>query len=237
MDRLPHFVLSSSDRPKDSNRFLRLRSHVGLSARRLKLKSQISRNIDPLSAALAPPENESFTQRQKRRLKEIEARRVSDAIDEDLERERARMADTERKARARRDSLVSAQMTFSGPEEEAEGTLTDEERYGATDVDRWVETQMLDPAVVLRAQLQLFTRFLGFDLEEGTILCSEIDLRNYLTDTSDTEPDEHRASARRMLTTLINAKFEELCADIAEEIVQRKATTSFRTHSADPGEP
>lgn len=153
------FTFPTSDRPKDSNRFLRLRSHVGLGARRLR--SQISQNIDPLTAALIPPASESFAQRQIRRFKEIDARRVSDAIDEDLEKERARMVQTQRKERARRDSIASARVAFASPEEE--------EAWVWADQGMWSDSESLDPVVVMRKQLKLFALFLGFEIEDGEI--------------------------------------------------------------------
>ncbi|KAJ7633624.1 guanine nucleotide binding protein, alpha subunit [Mycena polygramma] len=45
-------------------------------------------DIDPIAAALAPPENESLQQRQNRIMKERAAKRVSDDIDDQLNRER-----------------------------------------------------------------------------------------------------------------------------------------------------
>lgn len=157
------FVFPTSERPKDSNRLLRLRSHVGLGARRLRF--QTTQNIDPLTAALVPPANESFTQRQIRRFKEIEARRVSDAIDEDLEKERVRMAQAQRKERARRDSIASARMSFALPEEEQEAEVWEDQG----DVEMWLGSESLDPAVVMRKQLKLFAVFLGYEIEDGEI--------------------------------------------------------------------
>jgi guanine nucleotide-binding protein subunit alpha len=43
---------------------------------------------DPLSAALAPPENETPAEREARQCAEAEAKRVSDEIDAQLRRER-----------------------------------------------------------------------------------------------------------------------------------------------------
>jgi guanine nucleotide-binding protein alpha-1 subunit len=48
-----------------------------------------SDNHDPLSAALAPPKNESAAARAARLRAEAEARRVSDEIDEQLKQDRA----------------------------------------------------------------------------------------------------------------------------------------------------
>jgi hypothetical protein len=48
-----------------------------------------STDLDPLSAAMAPPPGETSEQRAGRLRKEAEAKRVSDAIDEELKAERA----------------------------------------------------------------------------------------------------------------------------------------------------
>ena len=45
---------------------------------------------DPLSLALAPPANETYEQRLVREAAEVEAKRVSDEIDERIRRERDR---------------------------------------------------------------------------------------------------------------------------------------------------
>lgn len=46
-------------------------------------------SVDPLTAAIAPPSNESPEQKAKREQEEAEARRVSDQIDEQLKAEKA----------------------------------------------------------------------------------------------------------------------------------------------------
>jgi hypothetical protein len=48
-----------------------------------------SSDHDPLTAAIAPPPNETPAERAARLLEEVEARRVSDEIDEQLKQERA----------------------------------------------------------------------------------------------------------------------------------------------------
>lgn len=45
-------------------------------------------SIDPLSRALQPPPNETLEQRAEREAKEVEARRVSDRIDEQIKSEK-----------------------------------------------------------------------------------------------------------------------------------------------------
>ena len=50
-------------------------------------KSKIVTDGDPLAYVLAPPPNESEEQRQTRLAAEAEAKRISDAIDEELQRQ------------------------------------------------------------------------------------------------------------------------------------------------------
>jgi hypothetical protein len=51
-------------------------------------KSPRIQDDDPLTRAIAPPPNETPDQREARLLSEQEAKRISDAIDEDINRQR-----------------------------------------------------------------------------------------------------------------------------------------------------
>lgn len=54
----------------------------------LKSKRQRISDDDPLSRAMAPPPGETFEEREQRLASEQDAKRVSDAIDEELNKQR-----------------------------------------------------------------------------------------------------------------------------------------------------
>jgi len=69
-------------------RFLRRRSNLGL-----------NKDEDPLSKALAPPEDETIEDREARLAKQLEAQKRSDAIDEEINRQRIELKKTPRAVR------------------------------------------------------------------------------------------------------------------------------------------